>query len=89
MRTSVCPGTLQMVFSMMEVASGYCTLRLLFLQWIQVSLFPLATFTVLPAPITTPTADGTYLLRRPFISFKRHGRKQRLAGSVVFPSTPC
>lgn len=77
LRTSICPGTLQMVFSMMEVASGYCTLRLFFLQWIQVSLFPPATLPALSAPVTTPTAGGTYLLRRPFISFKRHGRKQR------------
>lgn len=43
-----------MVFSMMKVASGYCTLRLFFLQWIQVSLFPPATLPVLSAPITTP-----------------------------------
>lgn len=76
-----------MVFSMTEVVSGYCTLRLFFLQWIQVSLFPPATLTVLPAPITTPTAGGTYLLRRSFISFKRHGRKQtgRVCGVPKHP----
>lgn len=40
--TSICPGTLQTVFNMVCVASGYCTLTLFFLKWTQVSLSPLA-----------------------------------------------
>lgn len=56
--TSICPGTLQTVLSMVRVASGYCTLRLSFLRWIQVSLSPLTLPAVLPAPITASTAGG-------------------------------
>ena len=80
--TSICPGILQTVFSMVGVASGYCTLRLFFLQWTQVSLSPLAPLAVLPAPITSSTAGG-YVPAQEVLHILQKARKEeeRLARS--------
>lgn len=71
--TSICPGTLQTVFSVMGVASGYCTLKLFFLQRGQLYLLsPLAPCEALPACIS----GGHIPVQRHLHILQKHGERE-------------
>lgn len=70
--TSICPGTLQTVLSEMGVASGYCTLKLFFLQREQMLLTPLAPCEALPAC----TSGGHIPVQRLLHVLRKHGERE-------------
>lgn len=87
LNTSICPGTLQTVLSKMGVASGYCTLKLFFLQRGQMLLTPLAPCEALPACTSGAHIPGLRLLH----VLRKHGEREvcYLVRNLGRPQTPC